>query len=83
MLLTRTSGARERAVLLLGPPGGGKSFIFSLFDHAAAPIFYGATTTPKGLVRYTTCPWHLYARSNLSSIRNPHQVTSISRPSGL
>jgi hypothetical protein len=51
-LLTRTSGARERAVLLLGPPGGGKSFILSLFDHAAAPIFYGATTTPKGLVQY-------------------------------
>ncbi|MGC9051862.1 AAA family ATPase [Pyrobaculum sp.] len=45
-------GIRERAVLLLGPPGGGKSFILSLFDHAAAPIFYGATTTPKGLVQY-------------------------------
>jgi hypothetical protein len=29
------SGARERAVLFLGPPGG-KSFIPFLFDHAVA-----------------------------------------------
>jgi hypothetical protein len=29
------SGARERAMLSLGPPGG-KSFTLSLFDHAVA-----------------------------------------------
>ncbi|MEM4439725.1 MAG: AAA family ATPase [Pyrobaculum sp.] len=39
-------------VLLLGPPGVGKSLILSFFDHPSAPLFIGATTTPKTLVEY-------------------------------
>jgi len=42
----------KKHILLVGPPGAGKSFLLSLFDHPQAPIFYGATTTPKGLVQY-------------------------------
>ena len=42
----------KKHILLIGPPGAGKSFLLSLFDHPQAPIFYGATTTPKGLVQY-------------------------------
>ncbi|MEM4863154.1 MAG: hypothetical protein QW706_08270, partial [Candidatus Nezhaarchaeales archaeon] len=41
-----------RHVLLLGPPGVGKSLILSFFDHPSAPLFIGATTTPKTLVEY-------------------------------
>ena len=42
----------KKHILLVGPPGAGKSFLLSLFDHPQAPVFYGATTTPKGLVQY-------------------------------
>ena len=42
----------RRHVLLLGPPGVGKSLVLSFFDHPHAPLFYGSTTTPKGLVQY-------------------------------
>lgn len=39
-------------VLLLGSPGVGKSLILSFFDHPSAPLFVGATTTPRTLVEY-------------------------------
>lgn len=39
-------------VLLLGSPGVGKSLILSFFDHPSAPLFIGATTTPRTLVEY-------------------------------
>jgi hypothetical protein len=42
----------KKHILLVGPPGVGKSFLLSLFDHPQSPVFYGATTTPKGLVQY-------------------------------
>lgn len=52
MKIWTTEVQHKPHVILIGPPGSGKSFILSLFDHDAAPIFYGATTTPMGLVTY-------------------------------
>lgn len=39
-------------VLLLGEPGTGKSLILSFFEHEKAPLFLGATTSPKTLLEY-------------------------------
>jgi len=48
---------RERHVLLVGPPGTGKSLVLSMFDHPAAPVFYGATTSPRAIAEYLLgCP---------------------------
>jgi hypothetical protein len=48
----RLGGLRERNVLLVGPPGTGKSLVLSLFEHPAAPLFYGATTSPRAIAEY-------------------------------